>query len=84
MVTMVNFTVKGIPDDLYEKLKLRAREHRRSVNSELIVVLELALRHGLRDPTEVLARADAVRGGLAVPPYTQASLTAARLKGRRR
>ena len=37
---MVNFTIKGIPDDLYAGLKGRAAQNRRSINSELLVCLE--------------------------------------------
>jgi plasmid stability protein len=36
-------TVKGIPDDLYERLKKRAGEERRSINSEILVCIERAL-----------------------------------------
>lgn len=40
---MATFTIKNIPDDLYEKLKQNAEENRRSINSEFIVCLERAL-----------------------------------------
>lgn len=41
---MTTITLKNIPDDLYERLKLQAQVHRRSVNSELIHCLETVLR----------------------------------------
>ena len=40
---MPAITVKNIPDDLYNQLKLAAVQHRRSVNSELIACLEKVL-----------------------------------------
>lgn len=36
-------TLKGIPDDLYERLKKRARDERRSINSEILICIERAL-----------------------------------------
>lgn len=40
---MTAITVKNIPDTLYQQLKLSAKQHHRSVNSELIVCLEKVL-----------------------------------------
>ena len=34
-----NITLKGIPDDVYERLKVSADVNRRSVNSEVIPLL---------------------------------------------
>lgn len=48
---MTNLTVKNIPTPLYERLKQRAADNRRSLNNEIIVVLEQGL--GLRQPEEV-------------------------------
>jgi len=81
---MVNFTIKGIPDDLYEALRERADQNRRSINSELLVCLEEALRGTRVSPEEMLARVDAVRERIRVPPYTESSLNAAKNRGRRR
>ncbi|HNS57464.1 MAG TPA: Arc family DNA-binding protein, partial [Nitrosomonas europaea] len=36
-------TLKNIPDDVYERLKVAAEVHRRSLNSEIIVCLETVL-----------------------------------------
>ena len=41
---MAALTIKNIPDDLYQRLKATAKAHHRSVNSELIHCLELALK----------------------------------------
>ncbi len=63
---MTTFTVKGIPDDLYQRLKERAAAHRRSINSELIVCLEQALLGDRIDPEQMLARAEFFLDGVAV------------------
>ena len=56
-----NFTLKNIPDDLYEKVKQRAERNHRSVNGEIISLLDAATasRHAPAD--EILARARALR-----------------------
>ena len=42
-VVPTTLTLKNIPDEVYERLKASAAEHRRSLNSEAIVCLEAAL-----------------------------------------
>ena len=41
---MATITLENIPDDLFARLKLQARMHRRSVDGELIHCLEAILR----------------------------------------
>jgi plasmid stability protein len=41
---MASLTIKSVPDDLYEQLRQSATQHRRSINSEVIVCLQRALR----------------------------------------
>ncbi len=79
---MATITLKGIPDDLYALLKQRAAEHRRSINSEVLVCLERALRSQRADPQVMLARADAVRERLRMPPVTEQALKDAKSAGR--
>jgi plasmid stability protein len=40
---MINITIKGIPKETHRELKKRAAAHRRSLNSEVIWVLESTL-----------------------------------------
>ena len=40
---MTNVTVKNIPPLIYERLKMQAENNRRSINSEIITILERAL-----------------------------------------
>jgi len=39
---MATLTLRNVPDDLVERLKERAKRHRRSLNNETIAALELA------------------------------------------
>jgi plasmid stability protein len=80
---MTTFTLKGIPDDLYERLKRRAAENRRSINGEMLICLEEALLGGRVNQVEMLAKVDAVRERLNMRPYTQAALNAAKRRGRK-
>ncbi len=73
-------TLKNIPKDLYERLKQRAAEHRRSINSEILVCLERALHSERVDPQALLARADAVRERAALSPVTDELLSEARAR----
>lgn len=54
-------TVKNIPSDLYERLKLRAALHHRSINSEIIVLMEETLAAKKRKPEDFLASARTLR-----------------------
>lgn len=40
---MATMTIKNIPDELYEKVKKSAAANRRSINQEVIFVIEQAL-----------------------------------------
>jgi len=53
---MASITIRNIPDSLLEKLKARAKEQRRSVNNEIIKILEDAKTTGDRKKslTEIL------------------------------
>ena len=57
-------TLKGIPDDLYLRLKQTAEAHRRSLNNEAISVLETALLPRKATSSERIARARTLRKAL--------------------
>jgi len=57
----MNYTLKNIPDAIYEKVKLRAQRHRRSVNSEIIDILYEATSRRRPSVEEILATADELR-----------------------
>lgn len=79
---MPTLTIKGLPDDLYQQLKARAAAHRRSLNSEVLVCLEQAVATEPADASAALARVDALRDRLRLPPLTANTLRAARAAGR--
>lgn len=79
---MPTLTIKSIPELLYRQLKERATEHRRSLNSEVIVCLERAVAGSPPDAHASLAKADALRAKLRVPRLTETRLRAAKAAGR--
>ena len=54
---MPTITVKNIPEDLYAELKRAAALNRRSVNSEIIVCIEKAVRSHRVSPEIALGEA---------------------------
>ena len=78
---MATMTIKNIPDELYEELKQRAAANRRSVNNEVIVLIERAVQYQVQDPNEVLERVRALREKLDVY-VTEDEITAAKNAGR--
>jgi plasmid stability protein len=57
----MNYTLKNIPEEVYEKIKLRARTRRRSINSEIIAILSEVVNPRRVSVEEFLARADEIR-----------------------
>jgi plasmid stability protein len=60
-LSIMNFTLKNIPNDIYEKIKIRAERNQRSVNGEIISILSETTRPRSKNAVEILARADALR-----------------------
>ena len=58
---MTTITVKNIPDELYALIKQRAKANRRSINNEIIVCLETAVRRERVDIDTFLAKAKTLR-----------------------
>jgi plasmid stability protein len=59
--TAMNYTLKNIPEEIYEKIKLRAQTRRRSINSEIIAILGEVVNPRCVSVEEFLARADEIR-----------------------
>lgn len=78
---MATMTIKNIPDELYEELKQRAAANRRSVNNEVIVLIERAVQYQAQDPNEVLERVRVLREKLDIY-VTEDEITAAKNEGR--
>ena len=75
-------TLKNIPDAVYDRLKLSAQVHRRSMNSEAIVCLEAALLPAKVAPTERLARARELRAVLPKGAFRARDIDASKREGR--
>jgi plasmid stability protein len=63
----VNLSIKNAPENVVEQLRRRAERHHRSLQGELLAIIEAAAREGDRDdgPTEVLK--EVRRMGLRTP-----------------
>lgn len=75
-------TLKNIPDEVYERLKLAAEMHRRSLNSEAIVCLEAVLIPTKVTPGERLARARELRAGLTATKFRARDIDTLKRQGR--
>ncbi|MFP4607435.1 MAG: FitA-like ribbon-helix-helix domain-containing protein [Thiohalospira sp.] len=71
---MASVVIKNLPDDLHQELKRRAERHHRSLNRELIALIETAVQGPDHDelPDPVRLR----------KPLTQEMLDEARQEGR--
>lgn len=78
---MAAVTVKDLPEKLHRQLKARALRHHRSLNSEIIALLEAAIAPQKIDPDALLARAASLRK-LVSGRLTDSRLTALRNAGR--
>lgn len=58
---MANVTIKDLPAQLHDRLKENAKMNRRSLNAEVITLLETAMEPRRVNVDEVLAAARAVR-----------------------
>ena len=79
---MPTITVKNIPADVYERLKQSAEANRRSINSEVIVCIERAVRSHRIRPEEMLARARKLREKTGDYLITDDEFTQAKIAGR--
>ncbi|MBW1786482.1 MAG: Arc family DNA-binding protein [Deltaproteobacteria bacterium] len=79
---MATVTVKNIPDELYARLKSAADTNRRSVNSEIIVCIEHAVKSRRIDPKELLPLARQLRALTAAHPVSDEEFNQAKSEGR--
>ena len=75
-------TLKNIPDDVYTQLKLSAKRHRRSMNSEAIFCLETALIPTKLTPAERIARARELRSALPTGTFNAREIDEFKRQGR--
>ena len=79
---MATLTIKNLPDELYARLKARAAERRRSINSEAILAVEQALSAETPEPAVLLAELRERRARLRGVFLTDRALRSARRSGR--
>jgi plasmid stability protein len=73
----VNLSIKNAPDDVAERLRRRAARNRRSLQGELLAIVEAAVRdEEVASPAAILA--EVRRLGLATPDEAAAILRADR------
>lgn len=75
-------TLKNIPDEVYERLKAAAAEHRRSLNSEAIVCLEAALMPRRVNMEEHLERMRKIQESLKNREFDHGLIDAFKREGR--
>jgi antitoxin FitA len=79
---MPTLTIKNIPDDLYSQLKRYAEMNRRSLNSEVIVCIERAVRSRKVSPEVALEKARNLRIKTKQHPISDGEFTQAKTLGR--
>ncbi len=79
---MPTLTIKNIPEDLYAQLKQYAKINRRSLNSEVILCIERAVRSRKIQPEVYLARARQLREKTAQYQISDDEFNAAKAVGR--
>ena len=77
----MNITLKDVPPALHRKLKQRAQRNRRSLNGEVLTILERVSDDRPWPDTELLERIREVRAEMT-GEISEELLKAARLKGR--
>jgi antitoxin FitA len=82
MTVGTNITVKGIPDEVYQRLKAAAEANHRSVNSEIITRIEQSLMPRRVPTAEVLARVRRLHTSFEGRKFELAELEEARREGR--
>jgi plasmid stability protein len=81
-VGMVAITVKNIPAPLYERVKARAKANHRSINNELITILEQSVMLQPINVAETLERTRRIRELTASYGLTDAEITHLKNEGR--
>ena len=79
---MANITVKNIPDDLYKNLKSFAAMNHRSLNNEIIVCIEKAIKGRRFETDQFLERAQKIRKEIKLPFLTDDVLDVIKQEGR--
>lgn len=68
---MPSLTIKGIPEEVMERLRRQAESHRRSLNSEVIHLLEHSVAHAQVPAAERLQRIRRLQRRAPLPALTE-------------
>lgn len=79
---MVTFTLKGIPEELYEKLKEVAKANNRSINGEVLFAIKRTILAQPIDVEATLERARILREATAHYAATDEEITKFKNEGR--
>lgn len=79
---MATLTIKNVPDEVYERLRRSAAQHRRSINQEAIVCLEQRLQKPEFDVGAFLARVRRLRRKTSAHRLTDKELFKMKNEGR--
>ncbi len=78
---MATLTIKNIPDELYDKLKEVAKDNRRSINNEVIHIIDRTISFQKPDVETILAKVRILREQLDIY-VTEEELNQAKNEGR--
>jgi plasmid stability protein len=67
---MPSLTIKGVPHELLDRLRQRAEQHRRSLNGEVLHLLEHSVSSTPLPPLARLSRIHRLQQRAPVPPLT--------------
>jgi plasmid stability protein len=79
---MATMTLKNIPEDLYARLKILAQTNHRSINGELIAIIERSVGRSPDEVAEILERARRIRELTAHYVVTDEEITRLKNEGR--
>lgn len=79
----MNVTIKDLPDRLHRKLKARASTHNRSLNGEVIDILQKAVESTPLDVNAILREVSQTRARIKDLPLTDELLREAKNQGRK-
>ena len=79
---MTAFTLKNIPEDLYERIKRSAKKNRRSINSEILFRIEKSMSEEYSDAGQVIRQARQLRELTRYSPPRSVDINEAKKSGR--
>jgi len=79
---MTALTIKNIPESLYEEIKRTAKAHRRSINNEVIMLLEEKLIPTKQSSDQWIAAAQRIRAKIPTDAVSEADIEGAINDGR--